>query len=92
MNRINYEEDIQSLSEFRSGVSSYIQKVTETKRPMIITQRGRGVAILTDIGEFEAMQSKLEFLEDLYKAESQISKGEGVPHKKAKKQVLDSLR
>ena len=91
MNRINYEEDIHSLSEFRAGVSSYIQKVTETKRPMVITQRGRGVAILTDIGEFEAMQSKLEFLEDIYKSESQLSRGEGVSHTKAKKQVLDSL-
>ena len=34
----------------------------------------------------------MRFLFSIIVAEFQISKGEGVPHKKAKKQVLDSLR
>jgi prevent-host-death family protein len=53
MRPINLKDDVQPLSKFRSGVSSYIQQVTETKRPLLITQHGKGVALLTDVGEFE---------------------------------------
>lgn len=92
MDRINYKDDIRPLSEFRAGVSSCVQKVTETKRPLVITQHGKGVAVLCDVGEFEAMQARLELLEDLYKAESQIQEGHGVSHEEAKKMVFKGLK
>lgn len=88
MNRINPSEDIQALSDFRAGVSSYIQQVNKTKRPLIITQHGKGVAVLTDVGEFEAMQARLELLDELYKAESQISEGRGISNEDAKAMIL----
>ena len=92
MQPINLKEDVHSLSEFRSGVSSYIQQVTETKRPLLITQHGKGVAILTDVEEFEKLQMRLELLEDLYKAETQINEGRGVSHKDAKSMVMKSIK
>jgi antitoxin YefM len=92
MQRINPSEDIRALSDFRSGVSSYIQQVTLTKRPLIITQHGKSVAVLADVHEFEAMQARLELLEDLYKAESQIGEGRGVPHEQAKDRVLKGIK
>jgi prevent-host-death family protein len=84
MQRINPSKDIQALSDFRAGVSSYIQQVTDTKRPLIITQHGKGVAVLSDVHEFEAMQARLELLEDIYKAEAQINEGRGYSHDEAK--------
>lgn len=92
MNRINPSKDIQALSDFRAGVSSYIKQVTETKRPLIITQHGKGVAVLTDVGEFEAMQARLELLDELYKAESQISEGRGISNEDAKAIVLKGIQ
>lgn len=91
MQRINPKEDIRPLSDFRAGVSSYIQQVVETKRPLVITQHGRGVAVLTDVGEFESMQARLELLEDVYKAENQIDEGRGVDHETAKSMVMKGL-
>jgi len=92
MQPINLKEDVQSLSEFRSRVSSYIQQVTETKRPLLITQHGKGVAILTDVEEFENLKRRLELLEDLYKAETQINEGRGITHKDAKAMVMKSIK
>ena len=91
MERINPNEDIQALSDFRSGVSSFIQQVNQTKRPLVITQHGKGVAILSDIEEFEAMQARLELLEELYKAESQINEGRGLSHEDAKAMVMKGI-
>ncbi|VAW69582.1 hypothetical protein MNBD_GAMMA09-2534 [hydrothermal vent metagenome] len=92
MRPINLKEDVQPLSEFRSGVSSYIQQVTETKRPLLITQHGKGVAILADVEEFEKLQMRLELLENIYKAESQIEEGRGIPHEDAKSMVMKSVK
>lgn len=92
MQPINLKEDVQSLSEFRSGVSSYIQQVTQTKRPLLITQHGKGVAILADVGEFEKLQKRLELLEDIYKAETQINEGRGLSQEEAKAMVMKSIK
>lgn len=92
MQRINPEEDIRPLSEFRAGVASCIQQVTETKRPLVITQHGRGVVVLADVGEYEAMQARLEMLEEIYKAETQISDGRGISHADAKSMVLKGIK
>ena len=92
MQPINLEEDVQPLSEFRSGVSSYIQQVTQTKRPLLITQHGKGVAILADVGEFEKLQRRLELLEDIYKAETQINEGRGFSQEEAKAMVMKSIK
>ena len=92
MQPINLEEDVQPLSEFRSGVSSYIQQVTQTKRPLLITQHGKGVAILADVGEFEKLQRRLELLEDIYKAETQINDGRGLSQEEAKAMVMKSIK
>ncbi len=91
MQPINLKEDVRSLSEFRSGVSSYIQQVIETKRPLLITQHGKGVAILADVEEFENLQMRLDLLESLYKAETQINEGRGIAHEDAKSMVMKSI-
>ncbi len=91
MQRINPNEDIRALSDFRARVSSYVQQVVETKRSLVITQHGKGVAVLSDVGEFEAMQARLEMLEDIYKAESQINEGRGISHEDAKSIVMKGI-
>ncbi len=45
---IRVDEDIRPLSEFRAGVASFVSQIQETGRPMVLTQHGRGVAVLMD--------------------------------------------
>jgi len=86
------EQDIRPMSEFRSGVASFVKQVHETKRPLIITQHGKGVGVLLDVGEFEAMQEKIELLEDIQASISQLEAGNGVSHSDARKEVLQRLK
>jgi len=51
MSRIRFDQDIQPLSEFRAGVTSFIKQINETRRPLVITQRGKGVAVVLDVAE-----------------------------------------
>lgn len=91
MNRVRVDEDIRPLSEFRAGVAKFVKQIHETRRPMVLTQRGRGVAVLIDVQEYEKMQERLEVLEEIYRAEEQIANGAGVSHEDAKSRILSKL-
>ena len=92
MSKLRFDEDIRPLSDFRAGIASFVKQVTETGRPVVLTQRGRGVAVLVGVHEYQGMQERLELLEDVYLAEAQLKAGKGIPHSKAKEMVLKALR
>ena len=85
MVRIQLDKDIQPLSEFRSKIAFYFDKVKKTKRPLIITQNGKSAAILLDVSEYEAMIDRIEVLEDIKLAEVQINNGLEISHQDVKK-------
>ncbi|MDN3700430.1 type II toxin-antitoxin system Phd/YefM family antitoxin [Vibrio artabrorum] len=92
MSRIHFDQDIQPLSEFRAGVTSFIKQINETRRPLVITQRGKGVAVVLDVAEYEAMQEKIELLEEIRTAEAQVASDLGVSNEDARAQVLGRIK
>lgn len=90
--RMLLDEDVRPLSEFRSKFATFVKQVRETKRPMVITQRGRSAAVLVDVGQYDAMLAKLEIIEDVQHAEAQLGEGLGVGHEKAKAGILKGIR
>ncbi|MCG6202856.1 type II toxin-antitoxin system Phd/YefM family antitoxin [Psychromonas antarctica] len=92
MGRIHFDQDIKPLSEFRAGVASFIRQINETRRPIVITQRGKGVAVVLDVSEYEAMQEKIELLEEVQKAEAQLSMGLGISNADARAKMLLSIK
>ncbi len=59
---------------------------------MVLTQHGRGVAVLMDAHGYSEMQDRLALLEDIFKAEEEIAAGRGVPHDVARARALKKLR
>jgi antitoxin YefM len=92
MKRSRVNEDIRPMSEFRTGIASFLKQIHATKRPLIITQHGKGVAVLLDANEYEAMQEKLELLQDIQTSISQVEGGRGIEHSDAKATVLKRIR
>ncbi len=91
MQRLKFDQDIKPMSEFRTGIASFLKQVHDTKRPLVITQHGKGVAVLLDVAEYESMQEKIELLEDVQTSIAQIDSGEGVEHSKAKDVILGQI-
>jgi antitoxin YefM len=88
---VRFSQDIRPLSEFRANAAAFVQQVRETRRPMVITQRGRGAVVLLDITEYERLVERAELLEDIAIAEVQIAAGERLDHEEAKQQVLNRI-
>lgn len=91
MRRLVVNQDIHPISEFRTGVTSFLKQVHDTKRPLVITQHGKGVAVLMDVNEYENILERIELLEDIQTSEKQIEKGKGVEHEKAKALILKKI-
>jgi antitoxin YefM len=92
MKRSRVNEDIRPMSEFRTGIATFLKQIHDTKRPLIITQHGKGVAVLLDAGEYEAMQEKIELLQDIQISIGQIEAGQGMDHAHAQATVLKRIR
>lgn len=92
MPSINLEGDIRPLSEFRADAAAMIQKVRETRRALILTQRGHSTAVVLGVGEYQQLLDELELLRDIHTAVRQIEGGEGVPQQEAHRQALARLR
>lgn len=91
MSRIHFDQDIQPLSEFRAGVTSFIKQINETRRPLVITQHGKGVAVVLDVAEYEAMQEKIDLLEEIRFAETQLASNLGISNEDARSQVFERI-
>ncbi|MDY0132364.1 MAG: type II toxin-antitoxin system Phd/YefM family antitoxin [Desulforegulaceae bacterium] len=91
MQRLKIDQDIKPLSEVRTKIATFIKQVHNTKRPVIITQHGKSVAVLLGAHEYEAMQEKIELLTDIQTSIGQLENGTGIEHDDAKKIALKRI-
>ena len=91
MQPLRLDEDIRPLSEFRAGVAGFVRRVSETRRPLLLTQHGRGVAVLVDVREFEAMRERLALLEDVNAAEADVAAGRLTDQGEARARIREDL-
>lgn len=90
--KLNLEEDIRPLSEFRADAAGMIEKLHQTRRALVLTQRGHSSAVVLDIGEYQHLLDELDLLRDVCTALRQIDEGQGIPHEQAREQALARLR
>jgi antitoxin YefM len=77
---LDLEADIQPVSDFRANASAMLKQVRETGRPLVLTQRGRGAAVLLDIGAYHGLLDELEELRDVHRALADVAEGRVVDH------------
>lgn len=91
MGRFDLREGLKPLSEFRANAAAVIAQVRRTKRPVVLTQHGRGAAVLLDVDEYEALLERVELLQDVQTAERQLATGQGIAHEDVEARVLSRL-
>ncbi len=91
MKRIHLDKDIQPLSAFRANAASIIKKVKKDRRPVVITQHGKGSAVLLDVSDYEEMVDTIEMLKEISQARRELDQGKGIPHEEAMKSVRERL-
>jgi prevent-host-death family protein len=69
--------NIVPITDLRQDATSVVKRVSETREPLVITQRGRAAAVMVSIEAYEHSQHELELLRLLARGEKEIEAGEG---------------
>jgi len=56
-----FSSDVRPITDFKVKSSAIVEQARRTGRPVLITQRGRGVAVVVGLDEFERMKEELAF-------------------------------
>ena len=80
---INLESDIQPVSDFRANAAAIINRVRESGRPVVLTQRGRGTAVIVDIRRYQSLVEEVELLRDIQAGLLDVAEGRTVSHDEA---------
>jgi antitoxin YefM len=83
MKRIHLDKDIQPLSAFRANAAAIIETLKKDRRPVVITQHGKGSAVLLDVNDYEQMIETIEILQEINQAREELAAGKGIPHEEA---------
>jgi len=65
------------ITDLRQDATSLIKRVTASKEPLVITQRGRAAAVMVSMEAYEHSQHELELLRLLARGEREIEAGKG---------------
>ena len=92
MRQLKVDTDIKPLSEFRANAAELIEQVRNSRRPLVLTQRGHSAAVLLDVADYAELVEELELLRDVRAAVKQIEAGKGVSNREAKAQLRRRFR
>jgi prevent-host-death family protein len=75
MRTTKFSEDIVSLTTMKVNPGKIVRQVDETRRPVLLTSRGRGVAVMQSVADFEAETEERAFLRDIVQGLMDLEEG-----------------
>ncbi len=70
-----FSEDIVPLSDLKVNPGRIVHQVDETRRPVLLTSRGRGVAVVQALAEYEAESEERAFLRGIVQGLMDLEEG-----------------
>ena len=58
-----FSEDVHPIADLKTRAASVVEHANRSRRPVLLTKRGRGVAVLLDLDEYEALVDRAGFVE-----------------------------
>jgi prevent-host-death family protein len=87
----NIRESIRPVSDFRKDLPQFLKKMKEDHHPIILTQRGRSVAVLVDIESYERMEYQGRLRASIARGLKDAEEGRVTPHEKVMKDIRESI-
>ncbi len=83
---------IEPVTVLKTKSAQLIRQARNTRQPIIITQNGKASAVLQDIESYEEQRKTLHMLKLLAQGDLELSRGEGIKHKRLKAEMEKKLR
>ncbi len=86
------KEDIKSLAYLETRAGDLLKQVTESRRPVVITEEGEAKAVLLDVDSYQALRDAVLLLQFAAQGEADIRAGRALPQEEAFARVRSRLR
>jgi prevent-host-death family protein len=80
-----FSEDVIPLSDLKINPGKVVSRVNDTHRPVLLTSRGRGVAVVQGLDDYEKTAEELLFIKAVAQGLADIREGNTVTLAEAKK-------
>ena len=83
---VKFSQDVVPVTTMKANPAKVIQHVTEAHRPVLLTSRGKGVAIVQSVADYESQTEKIAFMTAVVEGLQDVEKGRtlGVAEARAK--------
>lgn len=85
--QVKFSEDVVPLSDLKINPGKVVNRAHDTHRPILLTSRGRGVAVVQGLEEFERTAEELRFVKGVAKGLMDVREGNTVSLADAKKSL-----
>ena len=75
---MKFSEDLVPLTDLKVNPSRVVKHTTEAHRPVLLTNRGRGVAVVQSVGDYEKAEEEREFMRAVVIGMSDLEEGREV--------------
>jgi prevent-host-death family protein len=70
-----FSEDVIPLTVLKTNPGKVVKLVSDTKRPALLASRGRGVAVVQSLSEYERAEEEREFMRGVLQGLSDLDSG-----------------
>ena len=72
---VRFSQDIVPLGELKINPGKVVRQTADTKRPVLLTSRGKGVAVVQSLEAYEAAEAERAFMKAVAKGLADIDAG-----------------
>ena len=73
--QIKFSEDVIPLSELKVNPGKIVNRAKNAHRPILLTSRGKGIAVMQGLAEYEEGQENREFMKAITQGLIEIKEG-----------------
>jgi prevent-host-death family protein len=92
---VNISRDINSLSNFKRNTSDFLERLKETKSPLVLTLNGVSELVVQSAEGYQELLDRLEYLETvagIQRGLNELAEGQAVPAMEALENLRDKLK
>ena len=82
-----FSEDVVPLSDLKVNPGKVVKHSNDTHRPILLTSRGRGVAVVQSLDEYEKTEEELAFVKAVAQGLMEAKEGSSIDLSDAKKKL-----
>ena len=85
--RTKFTQDVVPLTDLKANPGRVLKHAAEVHRPVLLTSRGRGVAVVQSVVDYEEAQEERAFMRAVVEGLADLEEGREVPIEDAKRRL-----